>query len=293
MVRCFGLLSLGLLLLGAGAAHAACPQITRATDLQRALNEAQAAYAALDIRAFEQARASAADTLSCLGEAISPPLAAAAHRAEAISAFVGDDTQRARSAFRSSLVLQPAYRMPEDVLPPGSPLHSLYEEARALGPGLDEPAGLVAGITLLVDGADASSVPSERPTILQIVAPDGQIQGTWYLRVGDPFPEELRGAPTPPPAARTPTTTVQAQTAGPRDRRWVPLAVGAGVSGLLAGGAYALSARSHDQYVTPGAVDYVALEGVRDANHAQVLAAGGLSVVALGLGVGAVIVGVW
>ncbi len=288
-----------LLIAGLSAQAATCAHPTRATDLQRALNEAMAAYAALDIAAFDRARADATTTLECLGEPVSPPLAAAAHRAEAIAAFVQDDLQGTRSAFRSALVLQPAYRMPEDVLPPGSPLQALYEEARQLGPGPDEPASLAVGLTLLVDGADQGGVPAERPAIVQVVAPDGQVQSTWYLRVGDPFPEELRAPPgavaVTSPVVSPVMSPVVSSTSGEPDRggRWMPLAIGAGVSGLLAGGAWALSAASHDRFVTPGEVAYEELEALQRANHAQVLAAGGLGVTALGLGIGAVIVGVW
>ena len=57
------------------------------------------------------------------------------HRHEALLAFVHDDPARARAAFRSALVNQPSYRLPEDIAPAGNPLAALYDEARALGPG--------------------------------------------------------------------------------------------------------------------------------------------------------------
>ena len=285
------------LLAWSGPARAACQGPSSASDLMRALNEAQSAYASLDTDGFDRASAAVDEALPCLGEPISPPLAAAVHRNEAIKAYIADDPARVRSAFRAALALQPGWRMPEDVLPPGSPLAQLYDEARGLGPGPDEAINLPSGLQLLVDGASAQRVPSERPTVMQIVAPDGQISGTWYLRVGDPFPSELRLLPAPAPVAPPlgPTVAQLPETppAEAPDRRWLPLAISAGASGLLAGGSYLLSAHAHADYVAPDAVAYEDLAGLERANHVEVIAAGGLGVAALGLGLGALIVGAW
>lgn len=283
-----------------GAARAACPEPTTANALMKALNAAQLAYASLDTDGFERASGDADAALGCLGEAISPPVAAQVHRNEAIKAYIADDPARVRSAFRAALTLQPGWRMPEDVLPPGSPLAALYGEAQVLGPGPEETINLPTGLVLVVDGAITQRVPSERPTILQIAAPDGRISGTWYLRVGAPLPDALRNAPPPLPVPPGPGPTVPGgpvddgqEIASDEDHSWVPLALGAGASGLLAGSSYLLSVRSHASYVSPGEVPYDELASLKRANHAEVLVAGGLGLATLGLGLGAVIVGVW
>lgn len=277
-----------------GPARAGCEQATTSNDLVRALNAAQSSYASLDTDGFQRASAQADAALTCLGEAISPPVAAQFHRNDAIKAYIADDLARVRSAFRAALTLQPGWRMPEDVVPPGSPLAALYTEAQGLGPGPDEPVLVPKGLVLMVDGASAQRVPSERPTILQIAAPDGRISETIYLRVGEVLPPELRGlAPPPPPPPILTDGGEEHPPPPPKKRAWLPLAVSAGASGLLAGGCYALSASSYSRYTTPGVVDYEDLPGLKRLNHAEVLGSAGLGLAALGLGLGAVIVVAW
>lgn len=272
-----------LLWLALGVAEAACP--SRVADLQRPINEAQAAFASMDDGAMSRASAAAESALGCLGEPISAASAASVHRHEALVAFLHNDPARARAAFRSALVLQPSYRLPEDVAPPGNPLATLYDEARALGPGPEEPVFTEPGLTLLVDGATSTALPSDRPVIVQVLSGDGAVLSTTYLQVGADLPAGLRVLPAdpgflPPPPPKNNELPPAPQ--APARRPVALLAAGGGA--LVASGAMlTLSAVTQARYLdldTPTA----SLDGLVQRNHAAVLAAGGLGAVGLGLG---------
>jgi len=287
---------LGLALLLAalpGAARAACAQPTRSGDLIRPLGEAQAAFATMDGGAFEDAGARAATALGCLGEPITPPVAAAWHRQTAFSAWLRDDVDATRSSFRAALTLQPDWRLPEDVAPPNNPLARIYAEAGALGPGPEQPAWVEAGRGLLVDGALAGALPLERPAIVQVVSAEGVVLLSQDLLPGQAPPPEIHLGAPPPELASSATmagrtdlgATMEPAPRGPGRA----LAVGAGGALALAGGMYLWSGVTHARYVGQGLVPDDDLDALVRANHAQVWSAAGLALVSLGLGVGAVV----
>lgn len=278
-----------LALVWSAPAVAVCP--SRSADLQRPINEAQAAFASMDGRSFERASGVADEALSCLGEPISPASAASVHRHEALAAFVHDDPARARAAFRSALALQPSYRLPEDIAPAGNPLAKLYEEARALGPGPDEPIWPSPGTTMLVDGATASALPSDRPVIVQILSGDGAVLSTSYLRVGGALPAGLlTSAPTSSVVvANSSISSVPGVSDLPPRKSARPLLIGAAGAAAGAAGLYALSAVTQARYKEEGAVPDASLDGLVTLNHRAVIAAGGLGAVGVGLGVVGVI----
>lgn len=276
-------------------AAAACAARTHISDLQRPINEAQAAFASMDSGGFDRASLAGATALGCLAEPISTTMAAAWHRHEGLSAYLTDDLARARSAFRAARTLQPAWSLPEDIAPPGNPLALLYDEASALGPGPEEPVWVQPGLTLLVDGAISTSLPAERPAIVQVLAADGQVLHTDYVRVGAPLPADLNAGPLPPLVGGTykaPPPAPEAQRLRRKDTdvRDTPtgLVVGAAGSLALSGVALGLSAVSHSRYLDPTTPED-RLDGLVTRNHAQVLAAGGLAAVGLGLGITVVV----
>lgn len=272
-------------------AHASCAARTRTADLQRPINEAQAAFASMDGTGFARAGERGAEALRCLSEPISPTMAAAWHRHEGLAAFLADDAARARSAFRAARALQPSWALPEDVAPPGNPLTQLYEEAGALGPGPEEPVSVQPGLTLLVDGALSGAVPTERPAIVQVLAADGQVLHTDYLRVGAPLPADLaEAAAAPKLAAVAPPPPHDITIVTQRERPPVALLASAGGALLLSGGAYAWSASLRDRYLHDETVADEDLPGLITRNHAAVVTAGALAAAGLGLGVSAVVV---
>ena len=267
------------------AAVGACP--SRSGDLQRPLGEAQVAFSAMDGAGFDQANQEVQTALACLSEPISPGLAAAIHRQEGLQAWLADDVTRARSAFRSALILQPAYTFPEAVAPPGNPLLTLYEEARGQGGGLDEPAYPEGGQTLLVDGTIATTIPSERPVVVQMLTPAGQVSSTRYLRPGEPMPPGLALQPTrltlpnTPPDPTLPPRPPPSRPPPPRAGPSRPLLLGGVASIGVAAGSYAWSAVSARRYSTPGLATEDELAGLLLQNH-----------LAFGLAVGAGTAGV-
>ncbi len=282
LVVCVGVL------FGAPAqALAACASPTRSGDLMRPLSEGQAAFSAMDGAAFQAADATAIAALRCLGEPITAQGAAAWHRHVGLSAWLVDDVAGTRAAFRSALTLQPAWRLPEEVAPPNNPLARLYDEAATLGAGPDDPIWAETGLQVLIDGGIADALPRERPVVLQLLSADGQVLETRSLAPGDALPPQVHRGPAPTPTVAIPpaTETAAAERAAPRRG----LLVGAGASALVAGGLYGWSAITHARYTTPGLADDAALDGLVTANHAQVWTAGGMGLLALGLGVGAVV----
>lgn len=284
-----GLLFL-LALAGSAPALAVCP--SRSADLQRPINEAQAAFASMDGGGFSRASGVADEALACLSEPISPASAASVHRHEALVAFVRDDPARARAAFRSALALQPSYRLPEDIAPAGNPLARLYEEARALGPGPDEAIWPSPGTTMLVDGATAASLPSDRPVIVQILSGDGAVLSTSYLRVGGALPEGLMTSPPDPRLAVVPIPVPPGSGVSdtpPPPKPAKPLLIGAAGAAAGAAGLYALSAVTQQRYKQEGAVPDASLDRLVSLNHGAVLSAAGVCAVGVGLGVVGVI----
>ncbi len=273
-------LTVGLCLGLSGVARAACEQPARMGDLLRPLSDAQSAFATMNGPAFAEADRQAREALGCLSEPITAAGAAAWHRHAGLGAWLVDDVDTARQDFRSALQIQPRWTLPEDVAPPNNPLSRLYEEAGTLGPGHADPVW-VEGAQVLVDGAVVELLPRERPVVLQILSEDGRVLETVWLRPGEEPPPQVRQGERP--AVPIERLAAKESFAGPR------LAVGAGVAGLAAGGLYTWSAVSHARYVTPGLAPDSELDDLVRANHLAVYGAGGLTALALGLGVGAVV----
>lgn len=275
-----------LLWLGMGVASAACP--SRVTDLQRPLNEAQAAFASMDDATMERASTSADEALACLSEPISAASAASVHRHHALVAFLHEDPARARAAFRSALVLQPSYRLPEDVAPPGNPLALLYDEARGLGPGPEEPVWPEAGTTLLVDGATSTALPSDRPVVVQILSGDGAVLSTTYLQVGANLPAGL--SVTPPSASGAPpkVNAGLTQVSPPPARHPIGLAA-AGGGALLGSAALLVMSAATQATFKDESTPEDELDRLVTLNHAAVQGSVGLGLVGLGLGAVAVV----
>lgn len=271
-----------------GGARAECPAPTRSGDLIRPLNEGQAAFSAMDGDTFARATEAASAALRCLGEPVSASVAASWHRHQGLLAFLADDAAGARAAFRAALSLQPGWRLPEDVAPPGNPLFVLYEEARGLGPGASEPAYAEGGLDLLVDGALSSDLPLERPAIVQVLSPDGQVLQTSYVRPGEPLPTLARRGPPP---ASAPRVVTSAPTLPDPDKRRPPVALlaGSGAALLASGIVYTWSGFTRIRYITPGAAEDDELDGLVTQNHALFWTAGGLALTSVGLGVGAAV----
>lgn len=169
-----------------GWADAACTFDAHVADLDRAVGEAEAAYISLDVGEFERASTAVDFVLPCLDERVDAVLAARLHRLRGLGRFVDGDTDGARAALLGAKALEPAYVFPEDVLPTGYELRTIYE---TLPPPPDEARRLPRprGGDLVFDGAPARERPLGRSVVFQRTEA-GAVVDTRYLAPDDETP---------------------------------------------------------------------------------------------------------
>lgn len=215
------------------AARAACDSIS----FVRAVDDADAAFAAMDGDAFDLAAASLDETLACMSEPISPTHAVAVHRTRALAAFLAGDDAATVSSFQAALAAMPGYELPQDIAPIGHPLRARFEDARLFSAGgqadLPEPAS--GWIT--VDGARTRIAPTGRAFVFQRFDDSAAVVDTAYVAVGRPLPSYPVREAAPPVPDRTPLA---------RQPVSVPLAVGVALDVVAAGlYSYAFVTRAH------------------------------------------------
>jgi len=264
--------------------RAACPADTQ--ELSTEVQAAGAAFSAMDLDGFVAARARAAEDLVCLAEPLTPPDAAAYHRMEALAAFLERDSDGVVTAFRAALSVQPAYELPTSMSPPGHPLHTLYQAARD-APTAEPLAMLVPpGATVNVDGLQSTTRPADRPAVLQLVAHDGAVLWSGFVKTGAELPEwpevELPPAPT---LAPLPVTEMPP----PVRRTSVPLLVSAGAVALASGGMYVAARTSRARFDDPE-TPFEDLEGIRRRTNTLETGSQVAGVAAVGMGVAALLV---
>ena len=222
-------------------------------------------------RVIEAAQLSA-EAIPCLDAPLTPRLAAQAHRSQGYAAFLSGDRETALLYFTASAMVEPDYQLPEDLVPPAHPIARLYEEGR----NAEDPAEMLPAPAqgfLVFDGTTSDSRPTARPTVSQFVDETGQVGFSAPLSPGDPVPAYPTALPEPP------------QVSG-ASVRW-PLVAGAAGAALLSGGLYAASHKSEDAYYESTSVSDAVSQ--RRTTHALTVAAGTTATVAVGLGVGTVV----
>lgn len=191
-----GSLALAPLLAGrpAWAQTASCP--TRSANILFLEDEAWAAVEELDRDGYERAILQVRAALGCLSEAITPPAAAAMHRAEALSSVMNEDHAGAVLSFRSALRLEPAWTLPDALGTDGSPFARAYFEASVPMRASPEPVVTAGRLRAFLDGAPVSQRFTGLPVVFQYVGTDNVPTWTAYLRAGE-------AAPPPPELADT------------------------------------------------------------------------------------------
>ncbi len=272
-----------LLLLATVARAADCPAGTGLADLHAELRAAEAAFGGMDLDGFAAHHGRAASLLPCLDEPVAPADAAAVHRVEALAAFMAEDRAGTVASFRAAAALDPSWRLDEALAPPGHPLREQLETARVLPPSPRVDLGETGELVIRVDGTRDVGRPTDQPTVLQGLTPEGAIAGTSLVGIGAPLPGWV---PTGPARPRT-----DAATADRKGPRWVLLAptaaAGVGAAGLY-GWAWASRARYLDE-TTP----YSDLDALRSRTKGATVGAGVLGGVALGLGAATVLTWQW
>jgi len=270
-------LALFALALGRSAwASQGCAATSR--DLLTAEEAALSAYGALDLDGFVGATEHIQEMLGCMVEPVTRDLAAAAHRMIGLQAFTSGDKERAKLAFAAARSLEPEWRFPESLFPPGHPVRTIYE-AIPLDQAVWTPLPPTAAV-VRIDGRVADARPTAWPALVQAFGVDGAVLGSWYLWPGDPLP----ALPPPLPLAATlpETSTSMADLPAPKRTgpRWGWLgvaAVGAGGAGVM----YGVAAKTAQAYRSDETNPELR-ERLRQRSNGLLIASGAAGLVAVG-----------
>jgi len=169
------------------AAAEECDGTSTSAELQASLDAAQSAFGRVDVDAFQGAMEDVHAKVPCLGEVLSPALAAQLHRMEGLLAFVDQANDRAVIAFAAARSIEPAYTFPSTVVPAGNPVLEQYQQREASCPA--EPIPPAADGEVRLDARPTGVRPTEFPAVLQVVD-SGEAMVTRYLWPDDALPYE-------------------------------------------------------------------------------------------------------
>lgn len=172
-----------LLLWAATLALGACEERRSYDDLVAAVADAESAYADLDLTTFHDASVQITETLACLSDLLSPPLAARIHRIAGLTARMKELPDDARLAFVAARSLDPRFRFPTE-----SPVTADYL-AIPLVVGRNTPVPVPQTGSLYFDGRQGLERPAAWPTLFQRLDGDGSLVATAVLWPEDPLPE--------------------------------------------------------------------------------------------------------
>ncbi|TNE90902.1 MAG: hypothetical protein EP330_07005 [Deltaproteobacteria bacterium] len=262
------------MLLLPGLAWAGCDETTTAGQLRDSLSDAERAFAELDIASFQAATDRMRAQLPCVREVVPDEVIATTHRFEGLRRFADNDAEGAALAFAASRSLDPAYVLPEALVPLGNPVRTLYEGIDTTEPAVTWAPPPLEG-HLRFDGAKDAQRPAEWPTLFQRFDGDGVNVDTAYL-----WPEDA----LPAYEARL--------VLAPKTRRMLPWVAVASAATIGAVTTYGMAFSKRGTFLDPE-TPATELPGLQKQNHTLTLASGVLGGVALGAGAGAVVTGVF
>lgn len=304
------LLGLAATLAWASPAHAECTAAYTGEQLVNDLQTLNLALRNLDETAYGNTAKRIETAIVCLGNQAPPPIFASAYRyIGAYHFMVLHDEPGARRWFRSALEIDPTHEWDATELELGHPMREIYEQERLVAPtNLAELEGkainLPAGSTLMIDGRPLleAAAATDRPHIVQQVATDRTVRGTWLIE-GNAIPEKfLRDAsvavgpvePTKPEkekkgkkakaetaAAGTGNALVVQQVERLRPPEKTPLLIAGALGVVGAGGVYAASYFQRQAFDEAHTTED--LEQTRTLTNALVIASGGVLLIGAGV----------
>ena len=187
------------LILSTGAARAACLTPISADTLTFDLNAAETAWN-VDELAVRRATDDLDRALPCVGEVLSPDLAARIHRALGLRAWLdrkAPGVTPARLWFAAARRIDPDYRFPTTMVADDDPEQREYV-AVIVSDVQTEALRTPKGRSAWVDGSQSDLRPVDWPTIYQLVDSDERPVLTALLRPGESTPgTEEAGARAP------------------------------------------------------------------------------------------------
>lgn len=263
MKRAAGLLALSLLV--ADSQALACEEGTSTAELRLVIEEAEAAYIALDVDGVNESLGALDALTPCLDEALPRPDAARYHRIQGLGAFIRRDSEAASRAFLATRSIEPDAALPSSLVPAGHPVQLLYAslslEEQTYG-FLPEPAGSY----LLLDGRREEQLPQSRPFLFQRIEETGAVAQTAYLWPGEPLPSFAVAPPSMPGPITSPAEPAEPGAAlpGPAPKGRGLVLVGTGLSAAATGAFFALN-RSRMGYYSGANITLNELESTRKA----------------------------
>lgn len=248
------------------SAPADCASARAPGELDAALAGVEAAWG-VDEAAFAAGMGSARDVLACLRAPLTPTQAARYHRAEGLAAFLDKQTPAAARAFSAARAIDPTWRFPASMVPPGNPVEVAWDASPASPPPTNRAPPPRGGATLWIDGADTRARPADRPAVLQVGSRDGLTTSAW-VGPTDPVPYPARG-----------------------DGRRKPLLVAAGAAGLVAAGLYGGGVVSAHAWADATSIEEA--DALQGRTNTLVGASAGVAVLATGTLACAFVVGRW
>ena len=271
--------------LGGVAQAADCSEAASLSDFVSASAKAEEAFASMDIVTLNAVKGYALDLLPCLGEKVTTAEAATFHRMVALAAFTDGDEELVLAEYHAARRLEPGYAISETVAPEGHRLRELYEQSVDAAEGELHAMMPPAGGFLVVDGVRGAPRPDGISVIVQVFDDTGALTETLLLERGADTPS---WAPAPEPEP-LPAAPVEPEPDGDRNVGRVVSFVGAGVAAASAGVLYGIAAQKHDTYYNGGLVGQER-EDERQETNTFFFSSVGAGVVAVGLGVTAVVV---
>ena len=261
-------------------AEETCAAPVSAREFHQMVSKGDAAYADMDLEAFQTARVNARQMFACLDEGITPAQAAGFHRLEALGYFLARDHANAVSSLRSLNAAAPGYALSAEIAPPNHPLRMYYDIAEKLVSLPPQPLPLAKSGWTEIDGSTATAWPTDRPYLIQNFDDSGKVVLSSFQTTGT-APAGVLSEPKPL-SLLAPSKAQTAKT----------LSLVAGGSALLAGGLYLGARSSANQFWDP-TTPSSELDALRRRTNGLGWSSAGVGLVALGTGCAALYVGTW
>lgn len=303
-------LLLGLML--PATANAECKAAYTSAELVRDLTSSQLALRNMDESLFGDAVKRLEAGVGCVSNPIPPIVFASAYRYIGANHYLSQDVEGARRWFRTALELDASYQWDANELELDNPMRTVFDEERdaAHTPAVKVEGKILAkpaGSTYAIDGrplGTAEASPNRPHIIQQIATADKSIRGTWVID-GAAFPGQILqdaslALPTQSGQAKIAKATKKGKAAvvakavgvgagsGPmqvqrqRPTEKTPLMVVGAIAIAGAGGIYAASFVTHDQFENSGTTQE--LFEYQTLTNALVLTSGGVLLAGLGIG---------
>lgn len=163
---------------GSGWAQSAgCPADPMA-EVERARLALWEAFRTVDDIAFDRASKSMVAGIGCLDRVPAPAEIVRLHQAMALAAYVNGQIKATKRSFNSVRLMDPAWRLDDELFPGEHPMRDLFDAA--IDPGPVANLGKINPKQWVVDGIERGEAPTERGFLLQVLGEDGRILWSGY-----------------------------------------------------------------------------------------------------------------